>query len=59
VGVGVGVAVGVGDGVTDGVAVGVGVGVGVGLAGAAAKPDNCVIPVLNNSVLAPVIGSIE
>jgi hypothetical protein len=55
VGVVVGVAVGVGDGVTDGV----GVGVGVGLAGAAAKPDNCAMPVLNKSVLAPVTGSIE
>ena len=69
VGRGVRVAVGVADGVADGVAVGVGVtvgvivgvGVGVGVtpAGAAARPDNCAIPVLNNSVLAPVTGSIE
>jgi hypothetical protein len=42
-----------------GVGVGVGVGDGVGDAGAAAKPDNCAIPVLNKSVLAPVTGSIE
>src|SRR6266511_461913 len=53
---GVGETVGVGVGVGDGVAVGV--GVGVGLAGAAARPDNCVIPVSNKSVLAPVTGSI-
>ena len=41
------------------VAVGVAVGVGVGDAGAAAKPVNWAIPVLNSSVLAPVTGSIE
>ena len=56
-------AVGVGDGVTDGVAVGVTVGVGVGVGvpppGAAAKPDNCAIPVLNKSVFVPMMGSIE
>ena len=44
---------------TVGVGVAVGVGVGVGEAGAAARPDNCAIAVLNRSVLAPVTGSIE
>ena len=58
VGVGDGVTDGVGVGVTVGVTVGVGVGVGVGLVGAAARPANCAIPVLNKSVLAPVVGSI-
>ena len=53
VGVAVGVTVGVG------VALGEAVGVGVGDAGAAARPDNCAIPVLNKSVLAPLTGSIE
>jgi hypothetical protein len=38
--------------------VAVGVGVGVWDAGAAARPDNCAIPVLNKSVLVPVMGSI-
>ena len=59
VGVTVGVGVAVGVGVTVGVGVAVGVGVGVGEAGAAARPDNCAIAVLNRSVLAPVTGSIE
>jgi len=58
VAVGVGVNVAVGVGVNVAVAVGVAVGVGVGDAGAAARPDNCAIPVLNKSVLAPVKGSI-
>ena len=56
---GVAVTMGVAVGVAVAVAVGVAVGVGVGDAGAAAKPDNCRIPVLNNSVLIPVTGSIE
>ena len=59
VGVALGVAVGVAVGVGVTVGVAVGVGVGVGDAGAAAKPDNCGIPVLNKSVLVPVTGSIE
>jgi hypothetical protein len=59
VALGVGVAVGGALGVGVAVGVGLGVGVGVGDAGAAAKPDNCAIPVLNKSVLAPVTGSIE
>jgi hypothetical protein len=42
-----------------GCGVGRGRGVGRGLDGAAARPDNCVIPVSNKSVLAPVTGSIE
>ena len=58
IGDGVAEGVGVGVGVTVGVTVGVGVGVGVGPAGAA-RPENCGIPVLNRSVLVPVIGSIE
>ena len=48
-----------GAGVRRGRGVGLGLGVGVGLAGAAAKPVNWAIPVLNSSVLAPVTGSIE
>ena len=55
-----GVPVGVDVGVTVAVAVGVAVGVGVGVApaGAAARPDNCVMLVLNKKTLVPVTGSI-
>ena len=58
VGVAVTVPVPVAVAVAVAVAVGVAVGVGVGDAGAAARPDSCAIPVLNNSVLVPVMGSI-